>query len=347
VEHQVSVASARTVARGLTEAGHQVHPLGIGPDGCWIEAATAQRALDGAIDRLPEGGITAARSLAPLLEAEVDLLFPIIHGTWGEDGTLQGFCEILDLPYAGPGVATSAIAMDKVCCKQILAQKGIPVVECEVVTDQELLVNQAAVSERLAGLEPPLFVKPAVGGSSVGISKVMSRRDLLGAIEHALRFDDRVLVERGVAGRELECAVLGYRTIEASAVGEIVPGGDFYDYSDKYLDDRAGLIAPANIAPEVEVRIRELSAVAFAAIGGHGMARVDFLLEGESRLYLNEINTHPGFTDISMYPRLWGISGLPLPELVDRLVEIAIERHADRRRLDQGIKTWLAELAER
>jgi D-alanine-D-alanine ligase len=180
----------------------------------------------------------------------------------------------------------------------------------------------------------------------VGISKVGSKADLEGAVAHALRFDDRVLVERGVDGRELECAVLGYRTIEASVIGEIVPGKEFYDYADKYLDDGAQLLAPADLEPAVAEGLRTQAVAAFRAIGGWGMSRVDFLLEGE-RPYINEINTLPGFTSISMYPVLWGHSGVPLAQLVDRLVGIALERHRDRRRLDDGIKEWIRELAKR
>ncbi len=347
VEHEVSVASARTVARGLGEAGHRVHPLGVGPDGCWLEAAVAQRALVGEIDRLPPGGTPVIRGLAPLLGADVEVLFPMIHGTWGEDGTLQGLCEMLDLPYVGPGVAASAVAMDKILCKQVLAAHDLPVVESQVVDRGGFEREREATLERLATLGLPVFVKPAAGGSSVGISKVAAPEGLAPAIAEALRFDDRLLVERGVAGRELECAVLGYRELRASAIGEIVSGREFYDYTDKYLADTARLLAPAELPEAVAERLGQMAVRAFAAIGGHGMARVDFLFESEDRCFVNEINTHPGFTDISMYPRLWGVTGVPLAELVDRLVEIAIERHADRRRLDQGIKAWLAELASR
>jgi D-alanine-D-alanine ligase len=346
VEHRVSVASARNVARGLADAGHAVAPLGIGPDGGWVATATARAALDGAIDALPPGGRPVHATLAPLLESGADVLFPIVHGTWGEDGTLQGFCEMLDLPYVGAGVTASAIAMDKVFCKQVLASAGIPVVDAEVVTRAEVEADVAAALARCARLAPPIFVKPSVGGSSVGVTKVERREALGAAIADALRFDDRALVERGVVGRELECAVLGLETIEASAVGEIVPGKEFYDYADKYLDDGAKLLAPAPLDDDLAARVRRTAAAAFAAIGGWGMARVDFLLSRDGELFVNELNTLPGFTDISMYPRLWALSGLPLPALVGRLVAIAFERHADRARLDQGIKGWIAEVGK-
>jgi D-alanine-D-alanine ligase len=344
VEHKVSVRSARTIARALRDAGHAVTALGIGPDGGWVPAATARAAIDGELDALPPGGRPVLRTLAPLLESGADVLFPIVHGTWGEDGTLQGLCEMLDLPYVGAGVTASALAMDKVFCKQVLAAAGIPVVDAEVVTRAAYEADAAAALRPCERLSPPLFVKPSVGGSSVGVTKVAARDALAAAVAEALRFDDRCLVERGVVGRELECAVLGLQTIEASAVGEIVPDKEFYDYADKYLEDGAQLLAPAPLDPAMTERIRATAAAAFAAIGGWGMARVDFLLGAGGELFVNEINTLPGFTDISMYPRLWGLSGLPLPALVGRLVAIAVERHADQARLDQGIKGWIAAL---
>lgn len=345
VEHKVSVSSARTVAAALAEAGHEVVPLGIATDGCWVEPAAAARALAGDVDALPPLGERVADTLRVLVGSAVDVLFPIVHGTWGEDGTLQGLCEMLDIAYAGTGVTSSALAMDKVFAKQLLAARGLPVVDYEVVDRHDFERAPAAVVERLARFAPPIFVKPSVGGSSVGVSRVPDRACLETAVRLGLRFDDRLVVERGIVGRELECAVLGYRALEASAVGEIVPGREFYDYTDKYLDDDARLIAPAELPDELARRLRELAVAAFAALGGWGMARVDFLLGDDDRLWINEINTLPGFTRISMYPRLWELSGVPLPALVDRLVSIARERHADRRRLDDGIKEWIAEIS--
>jgi D-alanine-D-alanine ligase len=347
VEHQVSIVSARTVARGLTEAGHEVTPLGIAQDGCWVDRAAARTALYGDAPAIPPVGGAVAPTLRHLIDSGVEALFPIVHGTWGEDGTLQGLCEMLDLPYVGPGVTASALAMDKVLSKRQLAAAGVPVVEFESVTRAGFEADPKGFVARLERLPLPVFVKPSVGGSSVGIKKVDSRHCLETSVRFALQFDDAVLVERGVRGRELECAVLGYGRLEASAVGEIVPGNDFYDYADKYLQDTARLIAPAPLPPPVADRLRELAVAAFAALGGVGLARVDFFLEGEDRLYVNEINTLPGFTAISMYPRLWELSGVPLPELVDRLVRIAVERHRDRHRLDDGIKQFLADLEGR
>ncbi|HVS02126.1 MAG TPA: D-alanine--D-alanine ligase family protein [Thermoanaerobaculia bacterium] len=344
VEHEVSITSARTVARALAEAGHEVVPLGVTPDGCWLDRELSRAALDGRLDALPPQGVPMMPTVGHLLGSGIEVAFPIVHGTWGEDGTLQGLCEMLDLPYVGAGVTASALAMDKLQCKRLLATAGVPVVEFVGFSAADFDEDAAACLSGADVLPLPLFVKPSIGGSSVGVQKVGRREGLEPAVRHALRFDDHVLIERGIAGRELECSVLGYRPLEASAVGEIQPAAEFYDYADKYLDDAAGLVAPAELDAAVEREVRRLAVAAFAAIGGWGMARVDFLLEGDTP-YVNEINTVPGFTRISMYPRLWGVSGVPLPELVDRLVAVALERHGDRRRLDQGIKEWLQELA--
>lgn len=347
VEHQVSIVSARTVARGLAEAGYEVVPLGIAQDGCFVSPEASAAVLAGGIREIPPVGSAVAPTLIHLVSAGVEALFPIVHGTWGEDGTLQGLCEMLDLPYVGPGVTASALAMDKLLSKRQLAAAGLPVVEFEAVSRADFARDPQAFLARCERLPLPLFVKPSVGGSSVGVRKVKSRGGLEEAVRFALRFDETVLVERGVAGRELECAVLGHGEISASVVGEIVPGNEFYDYADKYLEDNAGLVAPAELPEAVSERLREIAVAAFAALGGSGLARVDFLLEGEQPegLYINELNTLPGFTSISMYPRLWALSGVPLPELVGRLVEIAFLRHRERHRLDAGIKEFLASLA--
>jgi D-alanine-D-alanine ligase len=343
-EHQVSIRSARTVVEGLRQAGHSVTPLGIAADGCWIDAEASAAVIDGAVKEIPPLEVPVAPTVRHLLASGVEVVFPIVHGTWGEDGTFQGLCEMLDLPYVGCGVTASALAMDKVLAKRQLAAAGVPVVDFEVVSRRDLETDAAACLARCERLPRPLFVKPSNGGSSVGVRKVSDLADLEAAIRFALRFDDVALIERGIQGRELECAVLGYREIEASVVGEIVPGNEFYDYADKYLQDTAGLIAPAKLDERVADRLRAIAVEAFAAIGGAGLARVDFLMEGEDGLYVNELNTLPGFTSISMYPLLWSLTGVPLPKLVDRLVRIALERHRDRLRLDEGIKEFLAEL---
>lgn len=352
VEHRVSVVSARSVAAGLAEAGHEVIPLAVGEDGGWADREAGERALAGELDAIPSPGGAVAATLHRLVDDPPEVVFPLIHGTWGEDGTLQGLCEMLDLPYAGAGVTASAVAMDKLLCKRALLAAGLPVVEFEGVSRAEFEADQGPFLERCARLPAPLFVKPSVGGSSVGVRKIAGHGELADAVRFALHFDEAAVVERGVAGRELECAVLGYRRLAASAVGEIVPGREFYDYEDKYLSDGAQLLAPAPLDDETTARARALAVDAFAAIGGTGMARVDLFLEpgaglpsgSGGRLYVNELNTLPGFTRISMYPRLWALSGLPLPGLLDRLVDIALRRHRDRHRLDAGIKEWLAGL---
>jgi D-alanine-D-alanine ligase len=320
----------------------------VAEDGCWVERAVAERALAGEVDALPAVGRRIRETLGILLTAPVEVIFPIIHGTWGEDGSLQGLCEMLDLPYVGTGVTTSAVAMDKVAAKRILAAAGVPVVPYRAFRRERFEADpEACVAEALE-LSLPLFVKPAVGGSSVGVRKVVAAEGLGEALAFALEFSDEVLVEEGVDGRELECAVLGYREVQASAIGEIVPGREFYDYEDKYVTDGARLIAPAELPAHRVAQLQRLAITAFEVLGGWGMGRVDFLLPRDldeaGEPFVNELNTLPGFTAISMYPRLWELSGLPNAELVDRLVRIAVERHRDRRRLDAGIKEWLARL---
>ncbi len=344
VEHRVSVSSARTVATGLRQAGHSVIPLGIAEDGCWVDSDDSEAALAGLIDAFPAQGSPIPLSLSHLFSSDVDVVFPVVHGTWGEDGTLQGLCEMMDVPYVGAGVTASALAMDKILCKRQLAACGVPVVEFHVVRDVAYRSDREQCMERLSGLTAPLFVKPSCGGSSVGVQRIERPEDLEDALRFAFRFDNTVLVERGIVGRELECSVLGDEAIEASVVGEIVPGNDFYDYQDKYVQDTAVLKIPADLPKSLEARIRRAAVDAFTAIGGWGMARVDFLLEGDDDLYVNEINTLPGFTRISMYPKLWEASGLPLPRLVDRLVAIAMSQHRRRRRLDDAIKEWLEQV---
>jgi D-alanine-D-alanine ligase len=345
VEHRVSIRSARTVVGALRDAGYEVWPLGIDLEGCWVDSEAARAALSGATDTLEAGGGRIVESLRHLLDAPAQVAFPLVHGTWGEDGTLQGLFEILDLPYVGAGVAASAIAMDKVRCKRLLEAAGVETVESEAVHRGEWRGAREACLARAGALPgPPFFVKPSVGGSSVGVQRVASAAELAAAIDFAFQFDEEVLIERCVDGRELECAVLGYESLEASVVGEIVPGNDFYDYADKYLDDQAGLEMPARLDAAMAERIRETAVRAFGTIGGCGMARVDFLLEHDGELFVNEINTLPGFTEISMYPKLWELSGVALPELARRLVEIAQQRHADRRRLNDGIHDWIDSL---
>jgi D-alanine-D-alanine ligase len=254
-------------------------------------------------------------------------VFPIIHGTTGEDGALQGFLEMLGLPYVGGGVTASAIGMDKGVFKALLRDAGIPAARAVVV--------RSSVELDGPPFPLPLFVKPANGGSSVGVTKVKRAEDLALGIATALRYDDRALVEEAIDAREIECAVLGNDDPRASVPGEIIPGREFYDYDDKYREDRARLVIPAPLPDSVAAEVRRLAIEAFRVAGVSGMARVDFFVErGTDRVLVNEINTLPGFTAISMYPKLWEATGLPLPALLDELIRLALERYEKRRRLE-------------
>lgn len=336
VEHLVSVTSARTVARGLTEAGHEVIPMAIAQSGAWLSAEESAPFLEGDV-RAVDDDRELCSSVAAVANASLDAIFPIVHGTYGEDGTLQGLCEMLGVPYVGPSVAASAVCMDKILTKRVLESAGVDVVPWTSCRD----VANARPPE---GHSFPLFVKPAVGGSSVGIQKVNDQAELEEAVRFALTFWHEILIETSVKGRELEVAVLGNHALEASRVGEIVPGKEFYDYEDKYITDGATLHAPAELPEDVEARIRDVATSAFRALGGHGMARVDFFLT-ETNLYLNEVNTLPGFTAISMYPRLWGITGVPLSDLCAQLVDIALARADEKSRYDDALRTFVADIA--
>jgi D-alanine-D-alanine ligase len=263
---------------------------------------------------------------------DLDVIFPVLHGTYGEDGTLQGFFEMADLAYVGAGVLGSSLGMDKGLFKDVMRAHLIPVVESVVFSRDEVARDVQAQldrAEQVAGY--PLFVKPANLGSSVGVSKCRSRSDLLEGILDAARYDRRVLVERGVNAREIEVSVLGNNTPQASIPGEVIPAAEFYSYEAKYHDDRSQLLIPAPLSSEMTEQIQSLAIRAFMVSDCAGMARVDFLLDKDSQqVYVNELNTIPGFTQISMYPKLWEASGLPYPQLVDRLIELAMERKADR-----------------
>jgi D-alanine-D-alanine ligase len=268
--------------------------------------------------------------------SDLDVAFPILHGTYGEDGTIQGLFELAEVAYVGAGVLGSSVGMDKGVFRDVMRAHNIPQVETLVVLRREIETRLDEVVRRAENLAPyPLFTKPANLGSSVGVSKCRNRSDLLEGLLEAARFDRRILVERGIQGREIEVSVLGNDDPVASVPGEIIPSADFYSYDAKYVDDRSQLIIPAPIPFETSQRIRELAIKAYKAVDCAGMARADFLLEQENEeLYLNEINTIPGFTKISMYPKLWEASGLTFPELVDRLIDLALERRAERDRTE-------------
>jgi len=343
VEHVVSVRSARTVLEGLKAAGHEVTALGIAENGAWLPPEVSLRVLGSHDKALPTSTEAPRASLRHLLAANVEVIFPIVHGTYGEDGTLQGFFEMLDIPYVGCGVLASSVAMDKVQSKRLFEAAGLPVVPWFPVTRAAFDRDPAAALAKADEFPLPLFVKPSVGGSSVGCKKVKTRGELAAAVKFALEFDDAILVEKGVSAREIEVAVLGTAgALRASTIGEIVPGNDFYDYEDKYLKDDAKLLAPAPLDEKIALRVRELGIKAMDAIGGSGLARVDFFLLPDGTLYLNEINTLPGFTSVSMYPRLWGLSGVPLGALTDALVQAALERHRGKARIDGALRAFVA-----
>ena len=333
-EHEVSLVSAASVAAGL-RPHHDVSCVLIDKAGRWLlqEGAAPRPSGGESVFLAPvPGDAGRLRRLADARElARPDVFFPVLHGTYGEDGTVQGLLELAAVPYVGAGVAASAASMDKAMMKALFARAGLP------QPDYRVLVGRDAAAEaRLVGeLGLPLFVKPANLGSSVGISKVKTPGALAPALDAAFAYDRKVVVERGLDVRELEVSVLGNDAPEASVPGEVVPDREFYDYDSKYAaDSRTGLLIPAPLDPATTQEVRRLGVAAFQAVDAAGFARVDFFLEkATGRLLVNEINTIPGFTSISMYPKLWEASGLSYPDLLARLVALGLERHAARARL--------------
>jgi D-alanine-D-alanine ligase len=329
-EHDVSIVSARSVDRALDRDKYLVLPMAIDRHGLWAEAETASRVLAESSDRADDvRRFEGHFRLDPrLLEGAVDVAFPVLHGPFGEDGTIQGLFDMLDLPYVGSDAASSALCMDKIFCKRMLAQAGIPTPEWVGLDRSSWAEEREGVVSRSLGLALPLFVKPARLGSSVGISKVTAEKELAPAIKLALEHGDRALVEKGLDVREIEIAVLGNQHPRAAVPGEIVPGHEFYDYDDKYVDSACELLAPAPLDADTTAAAQALGVEVFRLLGCSGMARVDLFLERDgSRLWVNEANTIPGFTSISMYPRLWQLSGLEYPALIDELIRLAFERH--------------------
>lgn len=346
-EHDVSCVSARHVLAAADPDKYVVEPIGITRDGTWVRADDAARALQAGADALPDHLTAAGTDVDPLPallparrdEAEITVAVPILHGPMGEDGTIQGLLELAGVPYVGAGVLGSALCMDKVAAKNHLAQAGIAQAAWRslVVDDPSIGGEQLSreLDEAIAALGLPMFVKPANMGSSVGVSRATSPEELADAIALAASYDRLIVLEEAIDGREIEVAVLGNDDPEASVPGEIVPGADFYDYADKY-EDGADLHIPAPLTDEETAEVQALAIEAFRALRVEGLARVDFFYEppgsGRSRGWLvNELNTMPGFTPISMYPKLWDATGLPYPKLIDRLVELALERHARKR----------------
>jgi D-alanine-D-alanine ligase len=306
-EHDVSLRSGEAVARGLEAAGHEALAVTIAPDGSWSFRGAP-------VELTPSAG---------LLDA--DVAFPALHGPFGEDGSVQGVLEWLDVPYVGSDVLASAVCMDKLTLKRLFAQHGLPQVEFAAA-------GEAGWRERCEAMGLPLWVKPSRLGSSVGISRVDGLDDELdAAVELALRHDPRVIVEASAAGREVECSLLGNERVEASPPGEVIAHGDWYDYETKYREGGMELVVPAALSDEQTARLRELAVEAFRLGGCSGLARCDFFAEPDGEILVNEVNTMPGFTETSVYSKLWEAAGLAYPDLCDRLVELAIERHTKAR----------------
>jgi D-alanine-D-alanine ligase len=367
-EHEVSIASAASIIKHLDRARYEPVPIRIGKDGRWSLADKVPTSISAA-EVIEQARLEGARSVRPGREAHfvahpgedtvlaierrgaaggseagsatitgvgLDVVFPVLHGPYGEDGTVQGLLELANVPYVGAGVLGSAVGMDKAVMKTLFVAHGLPVGPYATVLRPEWDRSPRTVASRLeTALGYPMFVKPANLGSSVGISKARSVAELDAAMELALQFDRKIVVEAAIPDvREIECAVLGNDDPEASIPGEIVPSREFYDYEAKYLDEGSKTLVPAPLAPEQVAEIQRLSIEAFKAVDGAGMARVDFLIAGQDgRIYVNEVNTIPGFTTISMYPKLWEASGLPYAALIDRLIALALERHAGKQQL--------------
>jgi D-alanine-D-alanine ligase len=355
-EHEVSLMSARSVLSALDSEKYEITQIGITKDGVWI---AGENLLDTMCKGQTEDENLNQVVIIPdqyhnriwkiqiednswILEplADVDVVFPVLHGTFGEDGTLQGLLELADLAYVGAGVTGSSVGMDKGVFKDVMRANDIPTVESVIVLRSEVEMNTEAVICQAEDVGPyPLFVKPANLGSSVGITKCNNRADLGEGLMEAAAYDRRVLVERGLNAREIEVSVLGNDAPQASVPGEVLPSREFYSYESKYMDGTSSLLIPASLPEETTEKIRQMAVTAFKAIDCAGMARVDFFVEkATGKIYLNEVNTIPGFTSISMYPKLWEASGLTYTKLVDRLVELALERKADRDRTERRFR---------
>jgi D-alanine-D-alanine ligase len=333
VEHEVSIASATSIVQALDPARYDIRLIAIDHDGRWHLGGPGMLpdAVVGA-EEVTLPAVPGERRLVSVARgteaAELDVILPIVHGTGGEDGTLQGFLELAGVPYVGSGVLGSAIQMDKEVSKRLLLQAGLPVVPGVLVRKHEIERDPAGAEERaLAAIGLPAFVKPACLGSSVGISKVRRREELGPALREAARYDAKILVEQAVDAREIEVAVLGDESPDASVPGEIVPRSEWYDYESKYVDEGTELRIPAPLSEPESAEARRLALEAFRVLEGSGMARVDFFLERATGLFrINEVNSLPGFTEVSMYPKLWQASGLSYPALLDRLLELALAR---------------------
>jgi D-alanine-D-alanine ligase len=359
-EHEVSLRSAASVIAAMDERKYEVVPIGITKQGRWLTGGAAERLLHPASARAlaagdapggavlgagdlaiappaPDGRLQAFQTAAADKSVEVDVVFPVLHGTFGEDGTIQGLLELAEVAYVGAGVLGSSAGMDKDVMKRLFRDAGLPIVRHLTVLRVEWESAAAQVAVRVAAeLRYPLFVKPANLGSSVGISKVHDAGELAAAMNEAALYDRKIVIEEGVGGRkarELECAVLGNDDPKASVVGEVVPSKEFYDYDAKYIDEGSTLSIPARLTAEQTAQVRAMAVQAFQAVDASGLGRIDFLMDpATEEIFVNEINTMPGFTSISMYPKLWAATGVAYPELIDRLIQLGLERHAEKKR---------------
>jgi len=375
-EHEVSLLSAASVLNAIDKEKYEVVPIGITKDGRWLTAEHAENLLAGKLmleprnlragdPEITQPAAVIARGEAVVVPPEpvhrqsglvpfqtdsspmrraadrainVDVIFPVLHGTFGEDGTIQGLLELADIPYVGAGVLGSAAGMDKDIMKSLFIAAELPIVKHVTILRSDWEKDSRKIERRVAKLKYPVFVKPANLGSSVGISKAHNRKELGPAVEEAAKFDRKIVIEQSVGGkkekaREIECSVLGNDDPSASVPGEIVPSKEFYDYDAKYLDEGSQLIIPAKLTKSESKKVQELAVKAFQAVDCSGLARVDFLMDPKTRkIYVNEINTMPGFTAISMYPKLWAASGLDYSDLIDRLIQLGIERHEDKKK---------------
>ncbi|MGH9716226.1 MAG: D-alanine--D-alanine ligase family protein [Candidatus Acidiferrales bacterium] len=348
-EHEVSLASATSVIRALDPEKYEVVPIGITKDGRWLVGTGAQKMLPEVLksgERVSLPPDPTAAALVPLSpgtgrpSVSVDVIFPVLHGTFGEDGTVQGLLELAGLPYVGAGVLGSAVGLDKDVQKRLFEQAGLPVASFLAVNRWEWEKQQNKVLQAIKKkFRLPVFVKPATGGSSVGMTRVKTAQELPAAMDLAGEFALKILVERAVNAREIEVSVLGNEEVRASIPGEVVPHREYYDYKAKYLEQGTQLMIPAQLTKRQVSTVQDYAVRAFRAIDGTGMARCDFFLERKTgKIFINELNTIPGFTSISMYPKMWEASGLPYPKLIDRLLELALDQHAEKSRTKYSIE---------
>ena len=332
-EHEISLLSASSIYRNLDKKKFKVISVYINKKGRW-KVVDSPLLSSSALNKGNSYSFLPWGKRAFPLAVDADIYFPVLHGPYGEDGTIQGLLEMADVPYVGAAVTASAVGMDKALTKSILKAKKLPVVEHLVVLEKEWVKDRRAVLSKIKKeIALPLFVKPACLGSSVGISKVKEHPHLAAALRLAFSYDRKVLVEAGIQGRELECSVLGNDEPQVSLPGEIIPFREFYDYRDKYLEGKTRFGIPAKLRPSQVKKIQRLSLETYRALDGSGMARIDFLMkEGSGKIFVSEMNTIPGFTEISMYPKLWEASGLPFPRLLERLIELGFERYRKKKR---------------